>query len=267
MSSFGLAADLTINLPNGETMDLVYIPAGTFMMGSPTDERGRYDREDLHQVTLTSGYYMGVTEVTQGQWKAVMGSPADLTCGRKGPYGGGPDYPVYCVSWNFIADPYGFVEELNDYLAATSQPGAGLFRLPTEAEWERAARGETQTEFSFPAPPDWDTDCESFPEADPYMVWCGNDNGQAEIAGSKQANPYGLHDMHGNLWEWVEDRWQAHLGYDPVVDPAGPATGSYRVGRGGYWLYFARVCRSANRGGSYPSDRNNSLGFRVARSE
>jgi len=245
MTSHGFTADLTIELPGGVTMDLVYIPAGTFMMGSPVDERGRFsDREDLHQVTLTQGYYMGLTEVTQGQWEAVTGTTPSSGCGS---YGIGPSYPVYCVRWNEIAETGGFVDELNTHLANTGQPGAGLFRLPTEAEWERAARAETQTEFSFAASPDWDLHCGSFPEADPYMWWCGNDNNQSEPVGSKLSNPYGLHDMHGSLWEWVQDWWEYHLGHDPVIDPTGPATGSYRAFRGGGWGASAELCRSAYR--------------------
>ncbi len=260
------SGDITITLPGGVTMDLNWIPAGTFMMGSPADERGRTSYEDLHQVTLTSGYYMGVTEVTQGQWEAVMGTPMPTSCGS---YGVGPDYPVYCVSWNDICGgstgtdclPDSFVGRVNSHLGDTR------FRLPTEAEWERAARAETQTEFSFAAPPDWDLYCGSFPEAEPYMVWCGNDNGQSEPVGSKLPNGYGLHDMHGNVYEWVADWWEFYLGHDPVTDPTGPATGSSRVFRGGYWGIDARFCRSAGRYYNTPSDRDDDFGFRLARSE
>jgi len=261
----GIPPTVTITLPGGVTMDLVYIPAGTFEMGSPVGERGRIDYEDLHEVTLTSGYYMGLTEVTQWQWEAVMGTAMPSSCGD---YGIGPDYPVYCVSWDDIAASGGFVELLNAHLANTGQPGAGLFRLPTEAEWERAARGGTQTEFSFAAPLDWDLECGSFAEADPYMWWCGNDSPvYSKPVGTKQANPFGLKDMHGNIWEWVEDRWLSHLGYNPVIDPIGPATGLSRVNRGGSWLSFAKSCRSAYRASQTTSYRYYGIGFRIARFE
>lgn len=254
---------ITITLPGGVTMDLNHIPAGTFWMGSPEGQRGHRVSEDLHEVTLTHGYYMGVTEVTQEQWEAVMGTPMPTSCGD---HGIGPDYPVYCVSWNEIVG--GFVNQLNAYLTSTGQPGAGLFRLPTEAEWERAARGGTQTEFSFAAPPDWDLHCGEFPEADLYMWWCGNNTpDDSKPVGSKLANPYGLHDMHGNLFEWVEDWWSYRLHYAPVTDPTGPATGTYRVIRSCTWNAYAETCRSPFRYADPPTVHFSAYGFRLARSE
>ena len=232
------------------------------MMGSPTDERGRDSNEDLHQVTLTQDYYLGKYEVTQRQWQAVMGSnPAHDR-------GVGDNYPVYYVSWDDICGgstgssctSTSFVGRLNAHLGTTK------FRLPTEAEWERAARGGTQTEFSFPAPSDWDTDCGSFPEALPYMWWCNNSGQTNHQVGTKQANPYGLYDMHGNMWEWVADR---HGSYPSTVvtDPAGPSSGSNRVYRGGGGNYHAQDCRSAYRYYYYPSFRASIIGFRLARSQ
>lgn len=242
-------------------MGFNYIPPGTFMMGSPEDERGRNDDEDRHQVTLTEGYFLAETEVTQGQWEAV-GLPMPSTCGN---HGIGPNYPVYCVPWNHLGGGGGFVHRLNLHLVITGQPGAGLFRLPTEAQWERAARGGTQTEFSFAVPENWDLFCGSFPEASPFMVWCGNDNNQVELVGSKQANQYGLHDMHGNLWEWVQDVYTDHLGHGPVTDPTGPETGFQRVLRGGLWDNHAMTCRSANRHAREAHLGSYSTGFRLAR--
>jgi formylglycine-generating enzyme required for sulfatase activity len=256
--------EITVTLFGGVPLTLIYIPAGTFMMGSPADERMRYDREDLHEVTLTQGYYMGVTEVTQAQWEAVTGAPMPTSCGS---WGVGPDYPAYCLSWDDIAGSGGFVDQLNAYLASTGQPGAGLYRLPTDAEWERAARAGNQYRFSHGDVLECNDNCGGCETHGEYMWWCGNDTNQSEPVGSKMANGFGLYDMHGNLWEWVQDWFTAHLGFNPQTNPAGPASGSYRVGRGGNWEYYARNCRSANRGRNPPSSRHVYSGFRLARSE
>jgi len=261
---------ITINLPGDVTMDLVNLPAGTFMMGSPAEERGRSDNEDLHQVELTHGYFLGATEVTQAQWEAVMGSPMPTSCGS---YGVGPDYPVYCVSWDDIcggttgsdcvADS--FIGRLNTFL------GTNAFRLPTEAEWERAARGGTQTAFSFDTSgnPDWALVCGSFPEAEPYMWWCGDDPtpSQSNPVGSKLPNPFELYDMHGNVWEFVADWYTESLGTAPQTDPTGPTSGSLRIKRGGRWNYYASRCRSATRSTAATDSTWYYVGFRLARSE
>ena len=255
--------EITVTLPGGVPLVLVRIPAGTFMMGSPADERGRWSNEDLHQVTLTQDYYLGKYEVTQRQWQAVMGTnPSNFSsCGL--------DCPVERVSWNAICGgttgstctSESFIGRLNAHLGTTK------FRLPTEAEWERAARAGTTTEFSFAAPATWDEGCGSFPEALPYMWWCGNNspNGTKPV-GSKQPNGYGLYDMHGNVWEWVADWTTASLGTSPVTDPTGPASGSGRVFRGGYWGNSAQRCRSASRANNNPSHTSHLIGFRLARS-
>ena len=266
----GGGGEITITLPGGVTMDLVYVPAGTFMMGSPTDERGRgLLTEDLHQVTLTQGYFMGLTEVTQAHWEAVTGSPANLTCNVQ-THGVGPDYPVYCVSWDEVAGPGGFVDQLNAYLAGTGQPGAGLYRLPTDAEWERAARAENQLRFSHGDVLECDDDCGSCATHDQYMWWCGNDDDdESEPVGSKLANGFGLFDMHGNVWEWVQDYWEDGLGFDPQTDPTGPESGYLHGIRGGGWhsLGFARKCRSAYRGNNTPEEGSAFIGFRLVRFE
>lgn len=252
---------LTIDLPGGVTMELLYVQPGTFLMGSPVDERGRWDWEDLHRVTLTQGYYLGRYEVTQAQWEAVMGTnPAHS-------FGVGPDYPVYCVSWNDICGgptgsgclPESFVGRVNAHLGDTR------FRMPTEAEWERAARAGTQTRFSHGDVLDCDDYCGACLTHDQYMWWCGN-NVQSEPVGSKLPNGFGLYDMHGNVWEWVADWYEQHLGYDPQTDPTGPTTGSARVYRGGFWNYYALYCRSAIRYSHHPGSSNVTRGFRLARS-
>lgn len=267
-----LAAEVTITLPGDVPMKFGYVPPGTFWMGSPEDERGHQDDEDLHQVMLTEGIFVGVTEVTQGQWEALTGNnpsdPDDPTSCTGSDLGVGPGYPVTCVSWDDIAGAGGFVELLNDHLTTTAQTGAGMFRLPTEAEWERAARGGTETEFSFATPPGWDLGCGSLPEAAPFMWWCWNSNDPSygsKPVGSKLANPYGLRDMHGNVNEFVQDWFQEHLGSDTVVDPTGPETGLYRVFRSGSWNDGAASCRSASRSGLFSFLADDRTGFRLVR--
>lgn len=243
---------------------MVRIPAGTFTMGSPSNERYRGSNEDLHQVTLTSDYFMSTHEVTQAQWQAVMGSPMPTSCGNAGV---GPDYPVYCVSWDDICGgttgstctASSFIGRLN------AMTGTTAFRLPTEAEWERAARAGTQTPFSFGDDPGCAVDDCSFCSLfDQYMVWCGNSSNSAQPVGSKSPNAYGLYDMHGNVWEWVADRYTDHLGTAAVTDPTVPSSGSSRVWLGGGDSSVAGACRSASRVDDSPSSRLSWRGFRVA---
>ncbi len=258
--------DITINLADGLTMDLVYIPPGTFMMGSPPDELGRDSDEELHQVTLTQGYYLGTTEVTQAQWEAVTGSPIP-TGGICGTSSYGPDYPAHCVSWDQIAGPGGFMDLLNQHLADTGQPGAGLMRLPTEAEWERAARAGTETRFSHGDVLECnDFNCSECTAHDLFMWWCGNANTSQQV-GERQPNAFGLYDMHGNLWEWVQD-WAGLYGPDPQVDPIGPGTGLHKSTRGGAHYVYPRYARSASRSSQSPQATGDySVGFRIARTE
>jgi formylglycine-generating enzyme required for sulfatase activity len=263
----GGGQEITVYLGPNNTVSLVLvrIPKGTFTMGSPTAERGRSPSETQHQVTLTQDFYLGKTEVTQRQWEAVMGTnPAHGS-------GVGDDYPVYYVSWIDVCggttgsscSPESFVGKVNALLGSTK------FRMPTEAEWERAARGGTQTEFSFPVPTGWDSACESLPAAESYMWWCGNNKPSgAKKVGQKQANQYGLHDMHGNVWEWVGD-WFSPTYYasSPSSDPPGPSSGSTRLARGGSWYFYAQYCRSADRFDFNPAERYGLFGFRLAMSQ
>ncbi|MBF0227946.1 MAG: SUMF1/EgtB/PvdO family nonheme iron enzyme [Desulfobacterales bacterium] len=226
----------------------VYIKPGTFMMGSPPDEKGRYSNEVQHQVTLTKGFYMQTTEVTQGQWKAVMGNnnPSYFKdCGD--------DCPVEQVSWNDCQD---FIKKLN-------QMEGKDYRLPTEAEWEYAARAGSTTAFSF-------GDCLSTSQAN----YDGNyplencPNGEYRVktiaVESFLPNAWGLYDMHGNVYEWCSD-WYGSYSSSAVVDPTGASTGSYRVIRGGRCYSLAQYCRSADRSYGSPSARNYGLGARLAR--
>ena len=232
---------------NSLGMAFVYIPRGEFMMGSPSNEPGRDDDETQHRVTLTKGFYMGTTEVTQGQWKAVTGSnPSRFKdCGD--------DCPVEKVSWN---DVQAFIQKLNRREGET-------YRLPTEAEWEYAARAGTTTPFTYGR-------CLSTNQAnyngDYPLEGCGKgeDRSRTIPVGSLNApNAWGLHDMHGNVWEWCAD-WYGDYPSGSVIDPAGPLAGSDRVLRGGSWSSIAGYCRSAYRGYGTPSRRGNNGGFRLA---
>ena len=250
------SAETTVTLPGGVPLVLVKIPHGTFLMGSPAAERSRGTDEAQHPVTISTDYYIGKTDVTQAQWQAVMGSnPSRFSsCGGS--------CPVESVSWNDIAGSGGFLERLN---AALGLSGASAFRLPTEAEWERAARGGTTTRFSFGDALDCDDQCGPC-SADPYLWWCANQGAVQRAVGQKQANPYGLSDVHGNMREWVQD-WYGPYPSGAVADPTGPSSGGSRVNRGGFWDDVLGVCRSAYRGVAVDSYRDNSIGFRLARSQ
>ncbi|MHB8797917.1 MAG: formylglycine-generating enzyme family protein [Thermoanaerobaculia bacterium] len=250
--------EITYTLPGGVPLVLVRIPAGTFQMGAPESERSSYDGErPVHQVTLTSDYYIGKYEVTQAQWHAVMGTnPSYFTsCGGS--------CPVERVSWDDIRGENGFLAKLNQLLGTTK------FRLPTEAEWERAARGGTQTRFSFGDALGGDDYCGANAESEPYLWWCGNSGNTTHAVGTKGANPYAVFDMHGNVFEWVED-WIESYPTTAETNPTGPATGSIRVYRGGSWSSSLPLARSASRcegdAFHYPGNRHPDLGFRLARS-
>ena len=219
---------------NNIGMKFVLIPAGTFMMGSPSNEPERYSDERQHEVTLTKGFYMGVTEVTQRQWKAVMGNnPSNFK---------GDNRPVEQVSWN---DIHKFIKRLN------KKDGTNKYRLPTEAEWEYACRAGTTTPF-------YTGNCLSTDQA--------NYNGNYPMPGCSKGmyrrktidvasfspNAWGLYDMHGNVWEWCDDR-----------KPEGAFSGATCVLRGGSWISFARGLRSASRWLNNPDGRDYFTGFRV----
>jgi formylglycine-generating enzyme required for sulfatase activity len=268
-----LAAVVTVTAPQAITiylggsntvpLELVPIPAGTFTMGSPDGERARnVDEGPQHLVTITQLFYLGRTEVTQAQWQAVMGSnPSFFTnCGGT--------CPVERASWNDICGgatgsncaPSSFIGKLNQ------QQGTAKFRLPTEAEWEYAARAGTTSEFSFPVPPGWDVACGTFPQAALYMWWCNNSGSTTHPVGGKGANPWGLLDMHGNVWEWVGD-WYGAYPATPETDPQGPASSYSRVVRGGTWNLPPGYCRSARRSYFVVDQHYNAVGFRLARSQ
>jgi len=249
--------EITVMLPGNVPLVLVRIPAGTFTMGSPSGERNRGDDETQHQVTLTRDYYIGKYEVTQAQWRAIMGSNPSY-------FSSGGDYAVEQVTWNDITESGGFLAKLNRHLASTRQPGAGQMRLPTEAEWERAARGGTTTRFSYGDVLDCDDSCKPCATHAQHMRWCGNNTpGRPALVGSMKPNPHGLYDVHGNVFEWVQD-WYGPYSSSAQKDPKGPWKGSDRVIRGGRSDSPANWCRSAYRGIKSPDTRDAHTGLRLA---
>jgi len=266
--------------PSGERFtnsigqEFVYIKPGTFMMGSPSNESGRLDNEHQHQVTLTKGYYMQTTEVTVGQWRAFAQSSgyrseAETDGGaytfvgnawemQSRIYWGNPgfaqtdNHPVTCVSWN---DTQRFIQWLNQ------RESTNKYRLPTEAEWEYAARAGTTGPFAFGG-------CLSTDDAnyDGNYPLEGCSKGQYRQTpvrvGSFSSNAWGLYDMHGNVLEWSQD-WYGDYPSGSVIDPTGPSTGSERVCRGGGWGSNAKGCRSAFPDSFPPVLRFSCLRFRL----
>jgi len=200
------------DLGKGISLEMVLIPAGTFMMGSPASEKYHRDDETQHEVTLTTPFYMGKYAVTQGQWEAVMGT-GFLWFGGNPSRTKGAKLPVTHVSWE---DCQEFIKKLN---AKTD----GGYRLPTEAEWEYACRAGTTTAYSYGNNLTWSD---------------ANIAGESiKEVGSYKPNAFGLYDMHGNLWEWCED-WSGYYPAGSVTDPKGPSTGKYRVLRGGSFVFY-----------------------------
>ena len=197
-----------------------------------------------HQVTISKAFYLGKTEVTQAQWQATMGSNPSYFQNSSD----SPSRPVEQVSWNDIA---GF------------NTATGL-RLPSEAEWEYACRGNTTTAFhSMPGYPNGTNDDNLLGN----IAWYSSNSGDTTHAVTgKAANAFGMYDMSGNVYEWCND-WYGSTYYStsPSMDPAGPSSGSYRVLRGGYWNNISIYCRSSSRDINDPDNRFSSVGFRVAR--
>ncbi len=236
------------DLPEGaKPLEMVLIPAGTFTMGSPDNEQGRWSNEGpQHQVTLTRDFYLGKYEVTQAQWQAVMGSNPAIDY-----YGKGDNYPVYYMSWD---DCQTFITRLNGM-------GLGTFSLPTEAEWEYACRAGTTTRFY------WGDDLD-YSQIGQYEWYSGNNSpyGTKEV-GLKLPNAWGLFDMSGNVVEWCGDLYSSiYYTSNAQTDPTGPTEGSYRVIRSGYWFDDGRHCRSAFRNSFLPSYAIDIVGFRLRRS-
>jgi len=243
LAAWGKDAD-----PKKPFIDLVEISAGAFTMGSPATEADRGDDEDQVDVRITNPFTMSRTVVTQRQWREVMGT-------EPWRHGGinrhsGDDFPAVCVSWDAAVL---FCQTLTDLERESGRLTAmQSYRLPTEAEWEYACRAGTTTAYSFGDDPSL---------LDEYGWYGENADRMLRAVAGKKPNPWGLFDMHGNVWEWCAD-WidDALAGGD---DPVGPAVGSYRVGRGGLFANDARLCRSACRDGADTCYCDVYYGFRV----
>ena len=222
-------------------MSFVLAPAGRFTMGSPPGEPGREAQERPHEVTLTRAFYIGRHEVTQAQWRVVMGGNPSTFAGRGG------DHPVENVSYAEVA---AFLERLN-----ARAPAGVAFRLPTEAEWEYACRAGTTTAYHGGPTLRWS---EANYNADPASAAT---HGTTAV-GRFPPNAWGLHDMHGNVWEWTGDD---HCPYPdgPARDPRASCGSGLKVIRGGSWYFGADSARCALRYTHPPADRGFSLGFRV----
>lgn len=241
---------------NGLKTKLVWCPAGTFKMGSPKSEEGRDKGEDQVEVTLTNGFWLGKYEVTRSEWKQVMGT--EPWKGRKFTKEGA-DYPATRVRWHDAVD---FCRKLTEQERQAGRLSNGWeYTLPTEAQWERACRARTDARFSF-------GDDES--KLGDYAWFEKNafsaDEQYAHGVGQKKPNPWGLCDMHGNVWEWCRDVYTEKLpgGRDPEVKADESTEGSDRVCRGGSWRFVAAGCRSGKRDRDTPVHWNSDFGFRPA---
>ena len=232
--------NISIPVKDGISIDMVRVEAGTFTMGATPEMGDPFDADKpAHRVTLTNDYYIGKYEVTQALWKAVMGNNPS--------YFKGDNLPVEQVSWN---DCQEFISKLNRITGKT-------FRLPTEAEWEYAARGGNKSrgyQYSGSNNPS-------------NVAWYDDNSGdKTHAVGTKQPNELGIYDMSGNVWEWCQD-WYETYSSSSQVNPTGANSGSCRVVRGVSWYNNARNCRLSLRGSNTPDFRSSNLGLRLVLSE
>ena len=232
------------------TFKMIFVKGGTFQMGS---DSGDDDERPVHNVTV-SDFYMGEFEVTQALWQEVMGTTVYQQRDKDDPSGPmrgvGVDYPMYYVNHTEAEE---FCGRLNQRLRS-QLPAGYSFALPTEAEWEYAARGGNKTKTYTYSGSNYLSD----------VAWyADNSNSTTHAAGSKRANELGLYDMSGNVWEWCTD-WYGSYSSSSQTDPRGPSSGSGRVLRGGGWINSATSCRVAYRNVISPSYRIASIGFRLA---
>ena len=239
---FGTAATIesTVFEVNGVTFKMLKVDGGTFQMGSASGYR---DEKPAHSVTL-SDYYIGETEVTQELWQAVMGSNYSYFKGDK--------RPMECISWN---DCQEFISKLNELTGQT-------FRMPTEAEWEFAARGGMKSKgYTYSGSNNID-DVAWYYDNSYAKGSSSPDYGTHDVA-TKSPNELGIYDMSGNVWEWCQDWYGSYSSIDQT-NPLGPDSGLYRVFRGSSWDYGADHCRTVNRGSDSPLDAGYCIGLRLA---
>jgi formylglycine-generating enzyme required for sulfatase activity len=244
----------TVDLNATVAMDMIWCPPGTFTMGSPLSEAGRQSDETEHNVSLTKGFYLGKYEVTQAQYMAVIGTnPSEFNATGTG------NRPVEQVNWT---EAVAFCTQLTaQEQAAGRLPAGWAYVLPTESQWEYACRAGTTIPYSWGV---------TIASSNANYNWDGgindgNDFKQTRDVGQYAANPWGFFDMHGNVWEWTADAYQAtYPPGNPVVDPTNlGASGSSRVIRGGSWVDGGATLHSAQRNDSTPGYRGRNLGFRV----
>jgi formylglycine-generating enzyme required for sulfatase activity len=251
-------ADITLKL----------IPTGSFLMGSP-DGEGEEDERPQHRVTISRPFYLGIHPVTQGQYVRLMSQNPSwfASTGEGNAKVAGMDtsrFPVEDVSWydavrfcNALSQAEGLDPSYKIHGDRVENGGGDGFRLPTEAEWEYACRAGTSSPYGF----------QGGEEEFPHYAWFDeNSGGRTHAVGEARANNFGLHDMHGNVWEWTWDTyWSDYYARSPEIDPAGPTAAADRVVRGGSWINSADGARSAYRSRGTPDHRSIHLGFRVAR--
>lgn len=232
----------------GINMKMIWVEGGDFFMGCTSEQGGDCgsDEQNVRRVTV-DGFYIGMLEVTQSQWEKVVGTSIyqqRSKANTSNTFGVGPDYPMYHVSWN----------EAMEFCRLLSNKTGRTYTLPTEAQWEYAARGGNKNESAKYAGSNM---------IDAVAWYTDNSGSSTHIVGSKRANALGIYDMSGNVWEWCKD-WYAnsYVSYD-TNNPVGPSSGFDRVYRGGSWSNAASYCRVAFRGNGSPGGRSSALGFRV----
>ena len=241
--------------------NLVLIPAGPFSLGNTGSYEGEYDEKPPVTIIISKPFYISKYEITQQQYKAVMGNnPSEFK---------GDDLPVEQVSWydalnfcNALSQSEGLTPcyTING-TKVTCDFDANGYRLPTEAEWEYSAKAGTKTDF-YSGKLTYSGNSPIDPSLDKIAWYSANSSNATHPVGQKAPNAFGLYDMSGNVWEWCWDRYAEYPSKE-TKDYQGPEIGTYRVYRGGGWRNLAWYCRSTNRDRNYLDDKNNSLGFRV----
>lgn len=244
-SSYGSNQDFTEDAW-GINMKMIWVEGGEFMMGCTSEQSDCEDNEQNVRRVTVDGFYIGMLEVTQSQWEKVMGTniyTQKNKAGGSNTYGVGPDYPMYYVCW----------EEATEFCRLLSNKTGKTYTLPTEAQWEYAARGGKKTDGTKYAGSNM---------IDAVAWYWDNSSRCTHPCGTKRANALGIYDMSGNIREWCKDWYSSNYTSYDTNNPAGPSSGSYHVNRGGGWA-SASNCRVANRSWESPDDRSIDLGFRV----